>query len=579
VTVSDEQIRSISTGKALAFNEFKIGTLVDVIKNNENNNNEQQHEAAMLNKILDQSSYTVVFNDGDEKILKRTFIRFKGEKHYLDSETLNNAPLNNPEHFLYPIKQHNNINNNNATDQVALSPSTTIKTTNSSAKSSPNNLPKRTSNQTDDEESIDEEDSTHLSKPPEAKKPKKNIKRRTISKDEIETEAQEEERIAHDLQQSDGGGDDRDSGTESDSSSSSDDYPSEIKDRFVAQLYKFMDDRGTPMNRLPTINCVDIDLHRFFIVVRKYGGFNKVCKLGNWINVYKRLNLPNVSHSSNVANLRSAYKRYLQPFEDFYRKLGSTMLDLVSKHVVYNTNSAKRNTSDSHRSLQLFKNRVLTPSSQKKGLSKFKQKQAAAAAAISSANSTSPLTTASATPTTVTTSIDSSLNDTIQQRKESIDSVADLAEFKQATDLLQQTQQLEEITLSSMVRNLNENFKKAKRQEKEKKLTIVDDSDTQSKDTNEPKISNQQLPSTSTPAGSSGNSQKKMTLTKIKQQQTPTSETTKLLSKKKPSSSSVSSTSSSSSSSSSNNKVTPLIEVDNNNNDFEDEDDDSLDGN
>lgn len=70
-----------------------------------------------------------------------------------------------------------------------------------------------------------------------------------------------------------------------------------------------------------------------------------------------------MSHSSNVINLKCAYKRYLQPFEDFYRKLGSTMCDLVSRHSNYNTNSAKRNTSDSHRSLQLFKNRVFTPNS------------------------------------------------------------------------------------------------------------------------------------------------------------------------------------------------------------------------
>ncbi len=44
----------------------------------------------------------------------------------------------------------------------------------------------------------------------------------------------------------------------------------------MAQLFKFMDDRGTPMNKVPAINKIDLDLHKFFIVVRKFGGYNKV---------------------------------------------------------------------------------------------------------------------------------------------------------------------------------------------------------------------------------------------------------------------------------------------------------------
>lgn len=62
-------------------------------------------------------------------------------------------------------------------------------------------------------------------------------------------------------------------------SDSDDDYPSEEKDRFVAQLYKFMDERGTPMNRVPAVAKIDLDLHKFFVVVRKNGGYNKVYSL------------------------------------------------------------------------------------------------------------------------------------------------------------------------------------------------------------------------------------------------------------------------------------------------------------
>lgn len=46
----------------------------------------------------------------------------------------------------------------------------------------------------------------------------------------------------------------------------SDDEPREEKDHFVAQLYKFMDDRGTPINKGPTINGRDVDLYKLFKV-------------------------------------------------------------------------------------------------------------------------------------------------------------------------------------------------------------------------------------------------------------------------------------------------------------------------
>lgn len=91
-------------------------------------------------------------------------------------------------------------------------------------------------------------------------------------------------------------------------SDSSDEYPTEEKDRFVAQLYKFMDDRGTPMNKVPAVNKVDLDLHKFFVVVRKNGGYNKVSKQRKWSDVYKKLALPDMN-SANVSNLKSAYER------------------------------------------------------------------------------------------------------------------------------------------------------------------------------------------------------------------------------------------------------------------------------
>lgn len=47
---------------------------------------------------------------------------------------------------------------------------------------------------------------------------------------------------------------------------STDDEPREEKDHFVAQLYKFMDDRSTPINRGPVISSKDVDLYKLFKV-------------------------------------------------------------------------------------------------------------------------------------------------------------------------------------------------------------------------------------------------------------------------------------------------------------------------
>ena len=41
---------------------------------------------ATINKVTDSSTYTVVFDDGDENTLRRTQLCLKGEKHFVKSE-------------------------------------------------------------------------------------------------------------------------------------------------------------------------------------------------------------------------------------------------------------------------------------------------------------------------------------------------------------------------------------------------------------------------------------------------------------------------------------------------------------
>jgi hypothetical protein len=469
ITVYDSAIRS-SQGFFLSCSDFKLGSTVYVSKTHKDDSltplvaSDQLH-AATLNKILDQSVYTVVFNDGDEKTMKRSFIRFKGEKHYLDSETLNNAPLNNPEHFLYPIKGG------------------------SSSTSELNDLIKSKPNLTDNDS--DAESLCII---------KKGFNNRRESNYSTLTE---DVTIKSELKSEIGDQDDL-LGNESDNastcSSSSDDFPAEEKDRFVAQLFKFMDDRATPMNKVPAINKVDLDLHKFFITVKKFGGFNRVSKQRSWLDVYKKLGLPNVN-SSNVLNLKSAYKRYLQAFEDFYRKLGSTtgMCDLVALRTS-SGNTSKRSTNTDHR--QLFKSRYLTPTTTSKkttaassssASTKNKQKK-------STATTTTTTTTTTTNTTTTKTEVDSSASnltltstdpilstpfqpkrdrsslDELNQNSElTIESIANSNLFSSSVAssggsmIDDQQLQSEELTLFSIAKTFTEDNKKAKKKRKKKK--------------------------------------------------------------------------------------------------------------
>lgn len=108
-------------------------------------------------------------------------------------------------------------------------------------------------------------------------------------------------------------------------SDSSDDEPTEEKDHFVAQLYKYMDDRGTPLNKGPSIVNKDVDLYRLYRAVQKLSGYNRVTSQNQWKQIATRLGF--VPTTTSIQNLvKQAYKKFLLPFEEFDRKLGCTMV-------------------------------------------------------------------------------------------------------------------------------------------------------------------------------------------------------------------------------------------------------------
>ncbi|KAI9519908.1 AT-rich interactive domain-containing protein 4B, partial [Dissostichus eleginoides] len=107
--VHDENIKGV----------LKVGSVVEV------KNQDGVYQEATINKLTDASIYTVVFDDGDEKTLRRSSLCLKGARHFAESETLDRLPLTNPEHFGTPVigKKGNRGRRSNPIQEEELSSS------------------------------------------------------------------------------------------------------------------------------------------------------------------------------------------------------------------------------------------------------------------------------------------------------------------------------------------------------------------------------------------------------------------------------------------------------------------------
>jgi len=84
--------------------------------------------------------------------------------------------------------------------------------------------------------------------------------------------------------------------------------------RFLDDLFNFMQDRGTPINRLPIMAKQVLDLYELYNLVVEKGGLVEVINKKQWQEIIKGLNLPS-SITSAAFTLRSQYTRYLYPYE------------------------------------------------------------------------------------------------------------------------------------------------------------------------------------------------------------------------------------------------------------------------
>ncbi|XP_070571344.1 AT-rich interactive domain-containing protein 4A-like isoform X2 [Ptychodera flava] len=325
-----------------------------------------------ITKLTDASSYTVVFDDGDERTLRRTALCLQGEKHFNESETLDHLPLTDPENFGTPVMREGKKSrkrrraspyswSDDEDDEIEL------------------DSPKKKRHSTQDEnigqvvliEMIDKRKTlwypalcVYPHRVPDVEvKGKDHIivrsfkdgKSHSVSKKDVREFIQKE----HTLSKADSGlkpaiekaiafqdtgelpstwdpnllrrsNDDSDSDDdedeedeeETDDEDSDDEYDEE-KDRWLAELYKFMEERGTPINKPPVLGYRDLNLYKLYKLVQEMGGCKKLTDNQKWRTVYTKMGIP-VLNSAASYNIKAAYNKYLYAFEDHCRKLGSS---------------------------------------------------------------------------------------------------------------------------------------------------------------------------------------------------------------------------------------------------------------
>ncbi|XP_030762645.1 AT-rich interactive domain-containing protein 4A-like isoform X2 [Sitophilus oryzae] len=314
---------------------------------------------ATITKIQDCSQYTVVFDDGDITTLRRTALCLKSGRHFNESETLDQLPLTHPEHFGNPVvggrrgRRNRQLKDGSSDEEIEEENEPDLE-------GYTQDIGRVVSVETGENKRGREKWFPGLIVIPSAQPTVKiNVKDEflirsfrddryyTVPKKEVNEFSREQAERAESAglqeaiqkaikfldhnelplhwEKSSLFNLSADSDSYDNASESSEDEQSEEKDRFVAQLYKFMDESGTPLNKTPVISSKDIDLHRLFRVVHKLGGYNRVTNQNKWKSITGKLRLP---VNQNISNqVKSVYRKCLVSYEAFHRSLGVTMFN------------------------------------------------------------------------------------------------------------------------------------------------------------------------------------------------------------------------------------------------------------
>uniref|UniRef100_A0A669R210 AT-rich interactive domain-containing protein 4A n=1 Tax=Phasianus colchicus TaxID=9054 RepID=A0A669R210_PHACC len=326
-------------------------------------------QEAVISKLTDASWYTVVFDDGDERTLRRTSLCLKGERHFAESETLDQLPLTNPEHFGTPVigKKSNRgrrsslpvtedekeeesseeededkrrlndellgkvvsvtCNSEKADWYPALvvSPScnddVTVKKDQCLVRSFADSKFYSVARK-----DIKEVDALNL--PKSESSPKKGLQEAStflstkvvprnwkmdISEIMESSSSDEEDGAAAETDEEEIKREEKNEEVQPE-----EELDPEERDNFLQQLYKFMEDRGTPINKPPVLGYKDLNLFKLFRLVYQQGGCDNIESGAVWKQIYMDLGIP-ILNSAASYNVKTAYRKYLYGFEEYCR--------------------------------------------------------------------------------------------------------------------------------------------------------------------------------------------------------------------------------------------------------------------
>lgn len=86
------------------------------------------------------------------------------------------------------------------------------------------------------------------------------------------------------------------------------------REAFIKDLYSFMQARGQPISKLPSLGYQELDLYLLYQLVIARGGMDEVTRKQEWKLVYQDLGIPTMSTSASY-NTRTNYKKYLYLYE------------------------------------------------------------------------------------------------------------------------------------------------------------------------------------------------------------------------------------------------------------------------
>ncbi|XP_066525133.1 AT-rich interactive domain-containing protein 4A [Hoplias malabaricus] len=346
---------------------LRVGSTVEV------KSSEGVFSEAVISKLTDASWYTVVFDDGDEKTLRRTSLCLKGERHFAESETLDQLPLTNPEHFGTPVigkKTNRGRRSSQAVADEEKESSSSEEEEDDRRRLNDDLLgkvafvqigPERTtwyhalvvSPSCNDDLTVKKDQCLVRSFADSkfyivSRNEVFEMCEETISKSEYSNKKGFQEAL-HFLQMKqvpdswkmdmseilessssdDGEGKESEEEEKEPEPEEPDDEPDpEERDHFLQQLYKFMEDRGTPINKPPVLGYKDLNLFKLFRLVYQHGGCDSIESGSIWKQIYMDLGIP-VLNSAASYNVKTAYRKYLYGFEEYCR---SAMIQFRTVH-------------------------------------------------------------------------------------------------------------------------------------------------------------------------------------------------------------------------------------------------------